>query len=147
MVKDERASKENTRQCKNLFNFELKDITGTLKTRKTLEGYVEGKYITERKNRAIQCIQQLTVKRNLSLSQLLPMEILVLLYMIYHRRLCLDCGFIKLYSNWDAAETTRYIVKVSCSKLTDFGQLTFSNLYYLISKMHISTNSTVYLQM
>ncbi len=29
-------------------------------------------------------------------------------------RLCLDCGFTKLYINWDSAGTARYIVNVSC---------------------------------
>lgn len=29
-------------------------------------------------------------------------------------RLCLDCGFTKLYLNWDAAGTARYIVNASC---------------------------------
>jgi hypothetical protein len=29
-------------------------------------------------------------------------------------RLCLDCGFTKLYINWDDAGTARYIVNVSC---------------------------------
>jgi hypothetical protein len=29
-------------------------------------------------------------------------------------RLCLDCGFTKLYCNWDAAGTARYIVNASC---------------------------------
>ena len=29
-------------------------------------------------------------------------------------RLCLDCGFTKLYYNWDDAGTARYIVNVSC---------------------------------
>ncbi|UJR10364.1 hypothetical protein I4U23_014569 [Adineta vaga] len=29
-------------------------------------------------------------------------------------RLCLDCGFTKLYINWDAAGTARYIVNASC---------------------------------
>ena len=29
-------------------------------------------------------------------------------------RLCLDCGFTKLYCNWDSAGTARYIVNTSC---------------------------------
>jgi hypothetical protein len=29
-------------------------------------------------------------------------------------RLCLDCGFTKLYINWDSAGTARYIVNASC---------------------------------
>ncbi len=29
-------------------------------------------------------------------------------------RLCLDCGFKKLYINWNSAGTARYIVNVSC---------------------------------
>ena len=29
-------------------------------------------------------------------------------------RLCLDCGFTKLYINWDAAGTARYIVNACC---------------------------------
>jgi hypothetical protein len=29
-------------------------------------------------------------------------------------RLCLDCGFTKLYINWDDAGTSRYIVNTSC---------------------------------
>ncbi len=29
-------------------------------------------------------------------------------------RLCLDCGFTKLFRNWDAAGTARYIVNASC---------------------------------
>ncbi|CAF1409856.1 unnamed protein product, partial [Adineta ricciae] len=29
-------------------------------------------------------------------------------------RICLDCGFTKLYCNWDAAGTARYIVNASC---------------------------------
>lgn len=29
-------------------------------------------------------------------------------------RLCLDCGFTKLYNNWDTAGTARYIVNASC---------------------------------
>ncbi|CAF3805265.1 unnamed protein product [Rotaria sp. Silwood1] len=29
-------------------------------------------------------------------------------------RLCLDCGFTKLYCNWDSAGTARYIVNASC---------------------------------
>jgi hypothetical protein len=29
-------------------------------------------------------------------------------------RICLDCGFTKLYTNWDSAGTARYIVNVSC---------------------------------
>lgn len=29
-------------------------------------------------------------------------------------RLCLDCGFTKLFMNWDDAGTARYIVNVSC---------------------------------
>ena len=29
-------------------------------------------------------------------------------------RLCLDCGFTKLYINWDSAGTARYIVNTSC---------------------------------
>ena len=29
-------------------------------------------------------------------------------------RLCLDCGFTKLYVNWDDAGTARYIVNVNC---------------------------------
>ncbi|CAF3804860.1 unnamed protein product [Rotaria sp. Silwood1] len=29
-------------------------------------------------------------------------------------RLCLDCGFTKLYKNWDEAGTARYVVNASC---------------------------------
>ncbi|CAF4221644.1 unnamed protein product, partial [Rotaria sordida] len=29
-------------------------------------------------------------------------------------RLCLDCGFTKLYCEWDSAGTERYIVNASC---------------------------------
>ncbi|CAF1579352.1 unnamed protein product, partial [Adineta ricciae] len=29
-------------------------------------------------------------------------------------RICFDCGFTKLYCNWDAAGTARYIVNASC---------------------------------
>ncbi|CAF1347502.1 unnamed protein product [Rotaria sp. Silwood1] len=29
-------------------------------------------------------------------------------------RLCLDCGFTKLYCNWDSAGTARYVVNASC---------------------------------
>ena len=29
-------------------------------------------------------------------------------------RICLDCGFTKLYINWDSAGTARYIVNASC---------------------------------
>ncbi|CAF1562438.1 unnamed protein product, partial [Didymodactylos carnosus] len=29
-------------------------------------------------------------------------------------RLCLDCGFTKLYHNWDTAGTARYVVNASC---------------------------------
>ncbi|CAF1357620.1 unnamed protein product [Adineta steineri] len=29
-------------------------------------------------------------------------------------RLCLDCGFTKLYINWDSAGTARYVVNASC---------------------------------
>ncbi|UJR34655.1 hypothetical protein I4U23_027432 [Adineta vaga] len=29
-------------------------------------------------------------------------------------RICLDCGFTKLYCNWDSAGTARYIVNASC---------------------------------
>jgi hypothetical protein len=32
-------------------------------------------------------------------------------------RLCLDCGFTKLYINWDSAGTARYIANASCSLL------------------------------
>lgn len=32
----------------------------------------------------------------------------------FEGRLCLDCGFTKLYINWDSAGTARYIVNASC---------------------------------
>lgn len=43
-------------------------------------------------------------------------------------RLCLDCGFTKLYINWDDAGTARYIVNVTCWLAGIHGQVVIFHL-------------------